>query len=399
MQTPRPKYILPVIIFSQFAGTSLWFAGNVVLPELVVARQLPADALADITMSVQAGFILGTLVFAFTSLADRVSPSKIFMISAVLGASFNIMLYHWESGLNGVLLLRFLTGFALAGIYPVGMKIAADWYAQGLGKALGYLVGALVLGTAFPHFLKSLGTNLEWGVTLYIISVLSSFGGILVYLSIKDGPYQRKLQKFDVTAIFTLFKHREFRASSLGYFGHMWELYTYWAFLPLLLLKYSEHHSWPLDISFWSFIIIAAGALGCAVGGHVSKKIGNARVALANLGGSGICIALFPMMIHAHVVLFLVYMILWGWTVVGDSPQFSALSARTAPTNLIGSGLTIMNCIGFALTIVSIFSFKWMSEYINLEWVVLFLLPGPILGLLSTRILANSGYGKDTTPT
>ncbi len=169
MSSSRPWYILPIIIFAQFAGTSLWFAGNAVLPELQKAFDLAPESLGAITSSVQLGFIIGTLLFAFFLIADRFSPSKVFFICALLGALFNVSIYFFAEGFTTILVLRFLTGVCLAGIYPVGMKISADWYEKGLGKALGYLVGALVLGTAFPHLVKAGLGDLPWSYVLMTV--------------------------------------------------------------------------------------------------------------------------------------------------------------------------------------------------------------------------------------
>lgn len=385
----RPKHILPIIVFSQFAGTSLWFASNVIIPDLANFHGFSTESLGLITMSVQAGFISGTLVFALLSIADRVSPSKIFLICSLIGALFNISLYHIDSGLPGVMALRFLTGFTLAGIYPIGMKIAADWYDKGLGKALGYLVGALVLGTAFPHFLGSFKAVLPWGTMLYTIAILSASGGLLLYFLVGDGPFRKPLTRFNYRIIFSLFDYKDFRASTLGYFGHMWELYTFWVFTPVLLSYYRNLNQLDFNISLWSFAVIGIGTLGCIVGGIISESHGNYRVAHTNLLGSGICILLFPLMVNTPIYIFMPYMLLWGWLVIGDSPQFSALSAKTAPKELIGSALTIMNSIGFTLTIFSIWIFEYMAAIFTVNWIVFILLPGPIIGLISIRKLNN----------
>lgn len=379
----RPKYVLPIIVYSQFAGTSLWFAGNAVLQDLIIAKNLPENVLADITTSVQAGFIIGTLIFAITSISDRLSPAKIFLFCASSGAMINLLLYYWPGGVHSVLVFRFFTGVALAGIYPVGMKIAADWYDQGLGKALGYLVGALVIGTAFPHWLNSLDTKLHWGLTLHIVSIVALSGGLLVFIFLKDGPYRKKLSQFDPLAIISLFKIKDFRASVLGYFGHMWELYTFWAFTPVILQFYFDLHESSRNVPFWTFITIATGGVGCVAGGFLSQKYGNAKVAFVNLMISGICILIFPWMIKFPLPLFVAYMLLWGWTVVGDSPQFSSLSARTAIKELVGSGLTIMNSIGFAITIISIYLFKVVMHTFDIKMAIWLLFIGPLMGLMA----------------
>ncbi|MDX1667408.1 MAG: MFS transporter, partial [Saprospiraceae bacterium] len=231
---------MPLIVFSQFAGTSLWFAGNAVMPDLQAVLDLPDTALGNITSAVQIGFICGTLVFAFLMLADRFSPSLVFLISALLGAVSNVCILFFTPGFVELLAFRFLTGFFLAGIYPVGMKIAADWYESGLGKALGYLVGALVLGTAFPHLLKFLARDYPYQPVLIATSVLAALGGLSLYLGVGDGPYGRRSLKFDPGAVTRIFSLPDFRAAAFGYFGHMWELYAFWAYVPVLLMLHLQ---------------------------------------------------------------------------------------------------------------------------------------------------------------
>lgn len=380
-----PAYILPVIVFAQFAGTSLWFAGNAIVGDLQVALQLEAGVTGDITAAVQFGFIIGTLIFAFLSIADRFSPSKVFLISAVLGALFNLSVYLFARDLSSLLLLRFYTGFFLAGIYPVGMKIASDWYAKGLGKALGYLVGALVLGTAFPHLLKVLGQSLPWEMILWTTSGLAVLGGILLYVFVPDGPNRKAGAKFEWNALPKIFGFSEFRAAAFGYFGHMWELYTFWAFTPLILSTYNNLNQTELNVSLWSFIIIGIGTLGCIIGGYISLKKGSAKVAFGMLLISGLCCLLSPLFFQLPPLLFLIGMLIWGFTVVGDSPQFSTIVAKTAPSLYIGTALTIVNCIGFALTIVSIQVLNYLQEILGVTNVFLILLIGPLVGLFSIR--------------
>ncbi len=261
----RPRRILPVIVASQFAGTSLWFSGNALLPDLQAALSLPTGALADVTSAVQLGFIAGTLVFALLNIADRFRAGNVFLACALLGAAFNasmLLLPGLAQPYPALLALRFATGFCLAGIYPVGMKIAAGWYREGLGVALGWLVGALVLGTAFPHLLKASATALPWREVAIGVSLLAAIGGLAMRAFVPDGPYLRRAPAFQWQAAARAFASPAFRASAGGYFGHMWELYTLWAFTPAMLAAYASLHGVRLDVPLWSFAIIAAGALG-----------------------------------------------------------------------------------------------------------------------------------------
>lgn len=388
-----PKRFLPVIVFSQFAVTSLWFAGNAIIADLRTSMNVGIDDTGIVTSAIQLGFITGTLFFALLSISDRYSPRKLFLICSILGAISNLLIYFIAYDLFSLLVLRFITGFFLTGIYPIGMKIASGWYKKGLGNAIGLLVGALVLGTAFPHLLKSLGGSLPWEQVIFIISGFSLLGGVTMYLFIKDGPYISSGTKFDPKAIVKIFKYKKLRSSALGYFGHMWELYTFWALIPVILLYYLKLNTVQLNISFWSFIIIASGSVGCIVGGVISKKIGSAKVAYAQLALSGFCCIISPIMIYTPTTVFLAYLVFWGIVVVGDSPQYSAIIALAAPKELVGSGLTIVNSIGFALTILSLWFIYQFIGVIEISYALMILALGPILGLIAMKKLLS----QDTT--
>jgi len=384
----RPGWILPTIIFSQFAGTSLWFAGNAVLGDLQRQWGLPAEALGYMTSAVQLGFIAGTLAFAVLAISDRWSPRLVFFACSLLGAFFNLGVYAVADGYGSLLAMRFLTGFFLAGIYPVGMKIATGWYRSDLGNALGFLVGALVLGTAFPHLIKGLGQSWPWEAVMVAVSALAAGGGMLMLILVPDGPHLAKGAQFDPKAIAIIFGSRPFRASAFGYFGHMWELYAYWAFVPFVLAAHmSQGRAGEINVSIWTFAVIAAGGLGCAGGGLISLRAGSAPVAFAQLAASGLCCALSPLFFHAPTPVFLAFLVFWGIVVVGDSPQFSALNARNAPRERVGSALTIANCIGFAITIASIQLLNYCAAILDAAYLLLLLTPGPILGLIALRPL------------
>lgn len=377
-----PARILPVIIASQFAGTSLWFAANAVLPDLQRDAGLSGQAIGWVTSAVQLGFIAGTLVFALLSLADRYSPRKVFLASALLGALANAAALGL-TGAGPLLVSRFLTGFCIAGIYPVGMKIASGWFPKDLGRALGFLVGALVLGTAFPHLLRALGQDWPWQAVMLGVSLLAALGGLAMFLLVPDGPHLAKSPPFDPTALVRVFREPGFRASAFGYFGHMWELYAFYAFLPFILAARPE----APDPSFWSFAVIAAGALGCVFGGLASLRLGSARVAFVQLAASGACCLAWPLLWQAPLPLLLAFLVFWGIVVVGDSPQFSALNAANAPREWVGSALTIGNCIGFAITIASLQLLDWAARALPVEMLFVLLAPGPALGLLALRPL------------
>ena len=379
-----PKRILPTIIFAQFAGTSLWFAGNAILKDLQIDWQLPSDALASITSAVQLGFILGTFLFALLSIADRFKPSRVFFVCALIGALLNVSITIIPPSYFLLLTTRFLTGFFLAGIYPVGMKIASDWFGGKLGKALGYLVGALVIGTAFPHLINYLGRDFSWNYVLIGTSILAISGGLCILFFVDDGPFRKKGTVFSPNQIKTIFKEKKFRSAAFGYFGHMWELYTFWAFVPVILHFYNVSQQQHIDVSLWSFIIIGSGAVASALGGIYSIKFGSAKSAFVFLLISGICCLLSPLIFELPSDMFLTILTLWGFAVVGDSAQFSSLNAQTAPPELIGTALTIVVSIGFLITIPSLQLLSYLDSIMETKWIFLVLVIGPLFGLYHT---------------
>lgn len=389
-----PKRVLPTIVFAQFAGTSLWFAGNAILKELQLEWQLPKDALATVTSSVQLGFIFGTFTFALLSIADRFKPSWVFLFCALVGSALNVSLIFLPPTYFVLLSARFLTGIFIAGIYPVGMKIASDWFEGKLGKALGYLVGALVLGSAFPHLLNYTGSSLSWKFVLIGTSILAILGGLAIVLFVGEGPHRRKGAKFNPAKIFEVFKVREFRSAAFGYFGHMWELYTFWAFLPVLLVYYNETHNANLSASLYTFIIMAIGAFGCVLGGFISVKKGSAKVAFMFLLISGILCLLSPLIFNLNEIAFIVILLVWGFAVIGDSAQFSSLTAQTAPKESVGTAITIVVSIGFLLTIPSIQLLGYLATVIDTKWLMFSLFVGPLFGLINTWKLVKKNTSK-----
>eukprot|EP00540_Astrosyne_radiata_P013920 CAMPEP_0116853078 /NCGR_PEP_ID=MMETSP0418-20121206/17688_1 /TAXON_ID=1158023 /ORGANISM="Astrosyne radiata, Strain 13vi08-1A" /LENGTH=379 /DNA_ID=CAMNT_0004485391 /DNA_START=14 /DNA_END=1153 /DNA_ORIENTATION=+ len=337
---------------------------------------------------------MGTLVFAMLQIADRLVPTRVFGVCSLFGATMNALIPAWPH--RGVLiLLRFLTGFSLAGIYPVGMKVASDWYRDGLGRALGWLVGALAVGSAFPFLLQQIPQS--YRALLWETSALACMGGLLVGGLIPNGPHttttrdnNKKQQRpsFDPRVIWKLFSDsRAFRGAAFGYFGHMWELYAFWTWCPVVWRAYLEEER-SLESSFWdenviTFTILAMGGLGCVFGGLASVRWGSAVVAFASLSLSGLQCLLSPLYFrYTPPVVMLISYWIWGLTVVADSPQFSSLVAQTAPAENKGTALTIVNCIGFSITIASI---ELLGIPLGEAYLFLLLAPGPLFGLVSMR--------------
>jgi MFS family permease len=317
------RRVLPVIVVSQFAGTSLWFAVNAVLPELQRAWALPPEALAPLTSSVQLGFVAGTLVSALLMLADRFRPTRVFLACCLLAAGCNAAIATLDGQFGVLLALRFAVGFLLA--------------------AAGGLLTAWLVPDRAPA------------------------GGVPIRLR----------------SLVAIWSERRLRASVFGYFGHMWELYTLYALLPLVIATRLQGQ----QVSVTAFWAIAAGALGCAGGGLLARRVGSARVAQWQLAASGLCCLAAPAMLTTPAALFIAWLLLWGTTVVGDSPQFSALTARNAPAEAVGSVLVFTNCIGFAISVASIELFVRLAQNVSLAWLLPWLGVGPALGLLALRPL------------
>ncbi len=375
--------VLIVIVLAQFCGTSLWFAGNAILEDLVATFNLGEDIMKHLTASVQLGFILGTLSFAVLAVADRFSPSKVFLFSGLLAAAANLFTVWTGNSVFSLLLIRFTVGFFLAGIYPVGMKIAADYFQKGLGTSLGYLVGALTLGTAFPHFIKSFSIGFDWQWVVFATSIIASLGALAIGFLIPDGPFRKANLKVDFRGFLEVFKNQNFRSSAIGYFGHMWELYTFWAFVPIILFQYNSiHSSSPIEsIPLWSFLIIGVGAISCIVGGYVSKEKGVKNTASVFLFLSMLCCFLSPLMFFLSPAWFLTFLVFWGLMVIADSPLFSTLVAQNAPVQNRGAALTLVNSIGFAITIISIQLVGYLTDFLSYQYVYVFLGLGPLIGL------------------
>jgi MFS transporter, DHA1 family, inner membrane transport protein len=384
-----PRRILPAVAASQFAGTSLWFAINAVLPDLQRAAALPAATAGWLTAAVQLGFIAGTLVFALLAVADRFSPRLVFLACSLAGAALALITAVLPPSVPMLIALRFATGACLAGIYPVGMKIAAGWYAQGLGWALGVLVGALILGTALPFGLRALGAAWAWQSVMVIVAACAAAGGVLMALAVPDGPHLPRLPKrsagqhFSPRGLAVVWTDPTLRASVLGYFGHMWELYAFFVMLPLIVaLRWQGAAA-----SWWVFGAIAIGAISCAGGGLAARRIGGARVAGAQLACSGACGLIAPWLLDAPLWLWAPWLLLWGATVSGDSPQFSALTATNAPRALVGSVLTLVNSLGFALSVATITAFAALAAVWPLAQVLPWLAVGPVIGVVCLRPL------------
>lgn len=379
------RWALPLIVLAEVLGTSLWFCGTAALDELTPLWSLDAAQRGSLLTSVQIGFIVGTLFLSMTGLADAFPASRVFAASAFLGVIASLGFAWLSRDVSDGLVWRFATGLALAGIYPLGMKLVVTWMPTRTGEALGWLVGAVSLGTALPFLLKAVGGLGHWQWIVSVASAFALLAGILM-LILGDGPAARPpVKRFDARAALRSFQNPTFRASALGYFGHMWELYAFWSMVPFLV-------SWiTSDVqarAWWTFAIITSGAVGNVVGGWMSRRLGSGFVAVLALAISGSMCLLGPLMPSLPVALVMFLLILWGLTAPADSPQFSALSAKACVPEAVGSSLALQNAIGFSVTVLSIQLTASLVESWS-SWITWLWLPGPILGVWWMRRLVR----------
>ena len=375
-----------LIVIAQMFGTSLWFSTNGVLKQIEGIWSLSVSDLGNLTNSVQFGFIIGTLLFTITGFADKFKPSRIVMLWCFLGATFNAFIIFGEIPFSFVIFSRLVVGIALAGIYPIGMKLIISWDPQKAPNTLGLLVGMLVLGSSLPYLIRALGISFDWQYTVILTSGLCYIAGITIYL-IGDGPHliTNKKSSFRLLDQFSeLLKNKNYLASAVGYFGHMWELYAFWTCVPILIsIAISQHqiHDQEFLVSLLSFLIIGLGFVSCVLGGILAKSLNSSRIASLSLAFSlSICV-IYPLAGNLYFFIDLGLLMLWGFFVISDSPQFSAISARVCPQHLVGTALTTQNCIGFSISMVTIFLTTSFYESLGLYFVWI-LLPGPVLGLI-----------------
>lgn len=380
---PPPRWVLPALVAAQAGGISPWLSSSAVLPALSGAWGLaPGDA-GLLVSAVQAGFLVGTLVFALFNIADLFSPRRVFAGSALAVAALNVLLIP-AGGLAQGLALRFAAGMALAGVYPVGMKIAVSWYPGRAGYVLGWMLAAGTLGSSSAYLLAGLaatGLRLPWQAVLGAASLLAA-GAAALMLRVGEGPHLAPAPRLELSLAWRLFALPRYRAAALGYFGHLWELYAAWALAPLFVGAALAPLGWdsPAAVRLGAFAMVAAGVGGCLWGGAASLRLGSLRVAALALAGSGAFCVLGPLLHAVHPLLYGAGLLVWGALLIADAAQFFALAAAACPARYVGTALTVQNCLGFALTIVSIElagrSFAALGPAVT--WL---LAPGPLLGL------------------
>ena len=378
------KRSVTLLIIAEIAAMSLWFVSAAILPDMSRETNLSDGVKAAMSAAVQGGFVIGALVSAVLGLADRFDPRHVLALFAVLAAIANALMLVATPGIEFVV-LRGLTGAFLAGVYPVGMKIAVGWSQRSRGLLVGLLVGGLTLGSAAPHLLSFLG-GADWRVTVAIASALSVIGALLV-LKTENGPFHSSQSKFDAKALTEAWTNQSIRRAYGGYLGHMWELYAMWAWISVALAV-SFTHQMPQaqaeDLAkITTFVVIGLGAISCPLAGLVADRIGKAELTIIAMAISGLSAILFALTFGGAIWLTIAIAILWGIFIIPDSAQFSALVADHAPADKAGSLMTFQTALGFTLTTITVQLTPLVVAKIGWPLLMASLALGPAFGIYS----------------
>jgi len=374
---------LALLSFAELLGMSLWFSAAAVVPALRVEWNLSDANVSWLTIAVQLGFVGGTLLSALLNLPDIFSVRYLIAVSAFAGALTNAAFGAYAHDAQTAIVFRFLTGLFLAGVYPPGMKIMATWFQRGRGMALGVLVGALTLGKASPYLVNAVGSA-NWRQNIFFISLLALAGGFIVLLFVRDGPYAVPAAKFNWKQAIAVFSNRGVRLANFGYFGHMWELYAMWTWIPVMIRASLERRQTTSSLAeFASFLVIGCGAAGCVAGGIIADRVGRTLVTSWAMAISGSCCLVIGFLFGGDPFLLLLVAAIWGATVIADSAQFSACVTELGDPQYLGTALTIQTCIGFLLTTFSIKLIPYFVNTVGWQYAFVILAPGPLLGAMA----------------
>jgi len=368
---------LGLLAFALVLSMTTWFSASAVIPQLREEWGLSDTGAAWLTIAVQLGFVAGALVSSILNIADLVAPRIVILVGALGAAAANLLLVAVSSATAAVP-LRLATGFFLAGVYPPALKLMSTWFRKGRGTALGILVGALTLGSAAPHLVNGLG-GLDWHVVVYATSALTAAGGLLAGFAVSDGPFSFPPAAFAPRQARLVFANRGVRLASLGYFGHMWELYAMWAWFLVFFSTVDPGRG----AAYATFAAIGIGAVGCWAGGLLGDRFGRPETTAAMMAASGACSLVIGLLLEAPRWLLLAVALVWGFTVVADSAQFSTLVTEHADQAYVGTAVTLQLALGFTLTVATIWLIPVLEDTVGWRWAFAFLAPGPALGVVA----------------
>lgn len=364
-----------------------WFSATAILPQLTAEWQLSGLAQTWMTNGVQLGFVAGALSLSLINLPD-IAPLRLLMgIAAALAAAFNLALLLAPSA-EVAIALRFLSGIALAGVYPPALKLVATWFVRGRGLAMGTMIGGLTLGSAFPHLLRALFAGLDWRFVVATATGLTLAGAVVFLALVREGPYPFSRAVLDPRQLGRVIRNRAVALANLGYFGHMWELYAAWGwFLAFASAAPVTSGMSPAAVSLLVFGVVASGVGGCLAGGLLADRIGRTATTIIMMTLSGLCALAIGLSFDGPLWLFVGLAVLWGMTIIADSAQFSAMTTEVGDSDLIGTALAFQLGIGFALTIVSLTVVPMLAAAIGWQWAFVILAPGPLIGIVAMLLL------------